>query len=177
MSLFGTKRCQTPNFRLHKPGAAPLKGRSTRTSVQLTTYCIEVTEQPVCFWARESIHCFRFVTKCGHRLWNDLYHNCATDYSHEHPLRSPVDRWEPVRENVVQQTGHRCVVHWPGSRLDVATYEAPSMSVKRACDWSVTAPRRAVRVSEARMGVVNGRDVLPSRSRNSCPALQWRQWL
>ena len=51
-------------------------------------------------------------------------------------------------------------------------YEAPSMSVKRACDWSVTAPRRAVRFSEASMGLVNGRDALPSRSRNSCPALQ-----
>ena len=48
------------------------------------------------------------------------------------------------------------------------SYEAPSMSVKRACDWSVTAQRRAVRVSEARMGLVNGRDALPSRSRNSC---------
>ena len=48
------------------------------------------------------------------------------------------------------------------------SYEAPSMSVKRACDWSVTAPRRAVHVSEARMGLVNGRDLLPSRSRNSC---------
>ena len=53
-----------------------------------------------------------------------------------------------------------------------ARYEAPFVSVKRACDWSVTAPRRAVRVSEARMGLVNGRDALPSRSRNSCPALQ-----
>ena len=50
----------------------------------------------------------------------------------------------------------------PGARTQ--TYEAPSMSVKRACDWSVTAPRRAVRVSEARMGLVNGRDGLPSRS-------------
>ena len=44
-------------------------------------------------------------------------------------------------------------------------YEAPSMSVKRARDWSVTAPRRAVRVSEACMGLVNGRDALPPRSR------------
>ena len=59
----------------------------------------------------------------------------------------------------------------PACRLK-PSYDAPSMSVKRACDWSVTAPRRAVRVSEARMGLVNGRDGLPSRSRNSCPALQ-----
>ena len=44
------------------------------------------------------------------------------------------------------------------------------MSVKRSCDWSVTASRRAVHVSETRMGLVNGHDVLPSRSRNSC----WR---
>ena len=47
--------------------------------------------------------------------------------------------------------------------------EAPSMSVKRACDWSVTAPRRAVHVSEARMGLVNGRAAHPTRSRNSNP--------
>ena len=59
-----------------------------------------------------------------------------------------------------------------GDETAKPVYEAPSMSVKRACDWSVTAPRRAVRVSEARMGLVNGRDGLPSRSRNSCPALQ-----
>ena len=60
----------------------------------------------------------------------------------------------------------------PAPFLRASGYEAPSMSVKRACDWSVTAPRRAVRVSEARMGLVNGRDELPSRSRNSCPTLQ-----
>ena len=48
-------------------------------------------------------------------------------------------------------------------------YAAPSVSVKRARDWSVAASRRVVYVSEARMGLVNGRRVLPSRSRNSCP--------
>ena len=46
---------------------------------------------------------------------------------------------------------------WDSSTVATHVYEAPSMSVKRACDWSVTAPRRAVRVSEARMGLVNGR--------------------
>ena len=65
----------------------------------------------------------------------------------------------------------RCLLFTVGHRKK-DYYEAPSMSVKRACDWSVTAPRRAVRVSEARMGLVNGRDAFPSRSRNSCPALQ-----
>ena len=48
-------------------------------------------------------------------------------------------------------------------------YETPSMSVKREWDWSVIASRRAVHISEARMGLVNGHDVLPSQSRNGCP--------
>ena len=37
------------------------------------------------------------------------------------------------------------------------TYEAPSASVKRAWDWSVTAPRRSVHVSEARLGLASHR--------------------
>ena len=57
---------------------------------------------------------------------------------------------------VIQMGGVWCCT----ALCSVATlYEAPSMSVKRACDWSVTAPRRAVHVSEARMGVVNGPEI------------------
>ena len=57
----------------------------------------------------------------------------------------------------------------PPRAVHVSKYEAAPMSVKRAWDWSVNATRHAVLVSEARMGLVNGRGVLPSRSRNSCP--------
>ena len=42
----------------------------------------------------------------------------------------------------------------------------------RACGCPADNASNVVRVSEARMGLVNGRDGLPSRSRNSCPALQ-----
>ena len=56
-----------------------------------------------------------------------------------------------------------------GIRPVQETYEAPSISVKRACDWLVTALCRSVHVSEARMGLVNGRVARPTGSRNCNP--------
>ena len=86
------------------------------------------------------------------------------------PLVAMVDSLATTVEKLATKLAKIEARHNP--RPPPTTYEAPSMSVKRACDWSVTTPRRAVRVSEARMGLVNGRDGLPSRSRNSCSALQ-----